>query len=66
LRNSKTAEGWINLGSLGINSAKLHRLSVRQSVHSTLSNIKSGLSMIDSKDVDGMAVVSQSIALAAL
>ena len=64
--NLETAPAAVNLGVLGINAAKGGSLAVGELVHGSLSNVEASASVVHSKDVDGVAVVGEAEALAAL
>lgn len=55
-----------DLGVLHVDATKVGGLVVRQIVHGSLSNVEPSARMIDGKHVDGLAVVRQRVALAAL
>ena len=61
----KFAVGEIHWGNRRINTSELHRIAICQSIHSLLGQIDTLRGVIDGRDIDGLAIVSNTQALAA-
>lgn len=66
VRNLQAAVAERDLGRLGVNAAKGSSLAVGEVVQSGLGDVEAGSGVVDGKDVDGLAVVGQGVALLAL
>ena len=65
-RSLDVAVAWTNLRKSRIDPSKLFRIATRQVVHGGLGDVEARCSMIDCKNVDGLVIVGEWPAGAAL
>ena len=65
-RSLDVAEAWTNLRKSRVDPSRLHRITTRQVVHGSLSDVEARCSMIDCKNIDGLAIEGEWPAGAAL
>ena len=65
-RRLDVAVAWTNLCKSRVDPSKLFRITTRQVVHGGLGNVEARCSMIDCKNVDGLVIVGEWPAGAAL
>ena len=65
-RRLDVAEAWTNLRKSRVDPSKLFCIATRQVVHGGLGDVESRCGMIDCKNVDGLAIVGEWPAGAAL